>query len=134
MCMVLQTAIDYDIYYRCFCVDRRYIRILEYDPNANFMSKFIKNPRPLGQRLKRKLQRSCIKLCRALGYEINSVEFAVKKGDAFAIDFMNPVPNFSCKRLHVSDFEWVLEKINNLIIRKAFSKHSSISFHHWHSP
>jgi hypothetical protein len=31
-----------------------------------------------------------LKLCRALGYDLNTVEFAVEDGVPYAIDFMNP--------------------------------------------
>ena len=31
-------------------------------------------------------------LCRALGYDLNTVEFAVEDGVPYAIDFMNPAP------------------------------------------
>ena len=32
-------------------------------------------------------------LCRALGYDLNTVEFAVEDGVPYAIDFMNPAPD-----------------------------------------
>jgi hypothetical protein len=32
-------------------------------------------------------KRDCLKLCRALGYDLNTVEFAVEDGTPYAIDF-----------------------------------------------
>ena len=38
-------------------------------------------------------KRTRSQLCRALGYDLNTVEFAVENGIPYAIDFMNPAPD-----------------------------------------
>ncbi len=40
-----------------------------------------------------RVERDAITLCRALGYDLNTVEFAVEDGVPYAIDFMNPAPD-----------------------------------------
>jgi hypothetical protein len=37
-------------------------------------------------------------ICTALGYDLNTVEFAIKDGIPYAIDFMNPHPTPSSLR------------------------------------
>ena len=39
-------------------------------------------------------------LCSALGYDINTVEFAIKGGVPYAIDFMNPAPDAELQSLY----------------------------------
>ena len=40
-----------------------------------------------------RVTRDCLTLCRALGYDLNTVEFAVQDGIPYAIDFLNPAPD-----------------------------------------
>ncbi|MEO7327197.1 MAG: hypothetical protein ABI193_01375, partial [Minicystis sp.] len=59
------------------------------------------------------------KLCRALGYEMNTVEFAIQNGVPYAIDFMNSAPDFDVSSLGDEHFPWVVEKMANLVIDLA---------------
>ena len=65
----------------------------------------------------------CVKdaltLCRALGYDMNTVEFAVQDGIPYAIDFMNPAPDMDIYSLTPSYFEWVVEHMADLAIKLA---------------
>jgi len=45
----------------------------------------------------------------ALGYDMNSIEFAVKDGVPYAIDFMNPAPDFDINSLTAEYFDWVVQ-------------------------
>ncbi len=38
----------------------------------------------------------------ALGYEMNTIEFAIEDGVPYAIDFLNPAPDFERER--ITDF------------------------------
>jgi hypothetical protein len=66
-----------------------------------------------------RLEQDCLKLCTALGYDFNTLEFAVRDGIPYAIDFMNPAPD--CDRFSVGDdnFEWVLENAAVFLIERA---------------
>ena len=43
--------------------------------------------------MKERVEKDALTLCRALGYDLNTVEFAVEDGVPYAIDFMNPAPD-----------------------------------------
>ena len=45
-----------------------------------------------------------LKLCRALGYDLNTVEFAVEDGVPYAIDFMNPAPDADLESVGPENF------------------------------
>ncbi|MCU0619817.1 MAG: hypothetical protein MUF40_08025 [Gemmatimonadaceae bacterium] len=56
---------------------------------------------------------------RAFGYDMNSIEFAVKDGVPYAIDFMNPAPDFDINSLTPTYFQWAVEHMADLVIRLA---------------
>ncbi len=61
-----------------------------------------------------------LKLNVALGYDFNTVEFAVRDGIPYAIDFCNPAPDadiYSVGRKLI--FEWVVEAAANMAIERA---------------
>ena len=58
-------------------------------------------------------------LMRALGYDMCSLEFAVRDGIPYAIDFMNPAPDMDINSLTPHYFEWVVKDMADLAIRLA---------------
>ena len=58
-------------------------------------------------------------LCRALGYDLNSVEFAVENGVPYAIDFMNPVPDADLRSVGEANFEWIVKQVADLAVARA---------------
>jgi len=56
---------------------------------------------------------------RALGYDMNSIEFAVRKGVPYAIDFMNPAPDMDIYSLTPHYFEWAVKHMAEMAIRLA---------------
>src|SRR5207253_1365815 len=58
-------------------------------------------------------------LVEALGYDMDTVEFAVKDGVLYAIDFLNPAPDFDNFSIKEDNFRWVLEKMTDLVIAYA---------------
>ena len=59
------------------------------------------------------------KLVRALGYDMNSMEWAIRDGIPYAIDFMNPAPDMDVYSLTPGHFEWVVSGMADLAIRLA---------------
>jgi hypothetical protein len=58
-------------------------------------------------------------LMRALGYDMCSMEWAVKDGVPYAIDFMNPAPDMDLNSLTPHYFDWVVKGMADLAIRLA---------------
>jgi hypothetical protein len=55
----------------------------------------------------------------ALGYEMNTIEFAIKDGIPYAIDFLNPAPDFERDRITAFYFERVVDRMASLVIDRA---------------
>ena len=62
-----------------------------------------------------------LKLCRALGYDLNTVEFAVEDGVPYAIDFMNPAPDAGLESVGPENFRWIVDAVAEMAIERALA-------------
>jgi hypothetical protein len=67
----------------------------------------------------------------ALGYEMNTIEFAVKEGVPYAIDFLNPAPDFERDRITEFYFETVVDRMARLVIDRALNGTPANSWPRW---
>ena len=119
-CMMLQEAIEFEAYFRCYCVGREKVRIMRYNPAAGYGGAYRDVPtEPPDPALAAKIERDVLALCRALGYDLNTVEFAVRGGVPYAIDFCNPAPDADRKSVGEENFAWVVEAAARMLVRKA---------------
>lgn len=119
LCMMYQKAVEYTAYFRCYVVGQKHVRVMEYDPRKAHAERYEKEPAAGDRKLLRRMERDAVKLCKALGYDVNSVEFAVKDDVPYAIDFMNPVPDADVHTVGAAHFEWLVERVAELAIAKA---------------
>ncbi|HLQ62724.1 MAG TPA: hypothetical protein VK131_12765 [Candidatus Acidoferrales bacterium] len=116
--MILQEFIDWDDYLRCICIGRENVYPLRYNPRAEFGERYVISRPPEG-RLREQAVADARKLVEALGYDMDTVEFAVRGGTLYAIDFLNPAPDFDSFSIKEDNFNWVLEKMSDLVIAYA---------------
>ncbi len=117
--MMLQEAIEFTDYFRCYCLDRRDVRIMQYDPNQPHHLRYVKNPKPVESKLLKRMEEDVLKINNALGYDFNTVELAIRDGIPYAIDFGNPAPDADLYSVGEENFEWVVETAANMAIRRA---------------
>jgi hypothetical protein len=117
--MMLQEAIDFTDYFRCYCLDRKDVRIMQYDPKQPHHLRYVQDPKPIAAKLLKKIEQGVLKINNALGYDFNTVEFAVRDGVPYAIDFGNPAPDADINSVGEENFEWVVEAAANMAISKA---------------
>ena len=114
--MVVQEFIEWDQFIRCLCVGQEDILPMKYDPRER---KYIVEHEHLSPELGRRVVADALKIVRALGYDMNSIEFAVRGGIPYAIDFMNPAPDMDVNSLTPHYFEWAVQKMADMAIRLA---------------
>jgi glutathione synthase/RimK-type ligase-like ATP-grasp enzyme len=123
LCMVYQKAVEFTEYFRCYVVGRKTVRVMEYDPRRPHAERYARTQARAmtfhARRLFKRMQDDAVKLCRALGYDLNSVEFAVEKGVPYAIDFMNSVPDADVHSVGEANFEWIVEQTASLAVARA---------------
>ena len=66
---------------------------------------------PIDPEMYARVEDDCLKLCRALGYDLNTVEFAVEDGVPYAIDFLNPAPDADYHSVGPENFEWIVDAV-----------------------
>jgi glutathione synthase/RimK-type ligase-like ATP-grasp enzyme len=121
LCMTLQHGVEFEDYYRCYVVGQEKVHIMRYDPKAPHHERYVKgNPAP-PPALKARIETDALALCRALGYDLNTVEFAVEGGVPYAIDFMNPAPDAEITSVGEQNFQWIVNAVADLAIKKAQS-------------
>ena len=92
---------------------------MPYDPRQPFHERYVKNPPAYDPVLLARVEHDARLLCRALGYDLNTVEFAVEDGTPYAIDFMNPAPDADVHSVGQANFDWIVSKVAELAVRKA---------------
>jgi glutathione synthase/RimK-type ligase-like ATP-grasp enzyme len=125
ICMTLQSAVNFKEYFRCYVVGQEKVRVMPYDPNQPHHLRYTRENNSDSQPLHDRIVQDCLTLCRALGYDFNTVEFAVENGIPYAIDFLNPAPDADIHSVGQANFEWVVENVAQLAIDKALSGQSS---------
>ena len=129
LCMTLQAAVNFQEYFRCYVVGQKDVRIMPYDPRRPHHERYILDPPEYDPKLLKRVEKDALLLCRALGYDLNTVEFAVEDGIPYAIDFMNPAPDADRHSVGEASFEWIVDKVAKLAIEKAQGAKMSSMFH-----
>jgi glutathione synthase/RimK-type ligase-like ATP-grasp enzyme len=106
--MLLQEEIIFEEYYRCYCIGRKHVRIMPYEPRNPHHLRYVANHRPSAKLLKT-MEEIVLKINNYLGYDFNTVELAIRDGVPYAIDFCNPAPDADLKSVGEENFEWVVE-------------------------
>jgi glutathione synthase/RimK-type ligase-like ATP-grasp enzyme len=120
--MMLQEEIVFDDYFRCYCIGQKYVHIMPYEPRNPHHLRYdsqLKATGPAAKKLLDTVHDYVMRLNLALGYDFNTVEFAVRDGVPIAIDFCNPAPDAELTSVGQANFEWVVEAAANMAIEKA---------------
>jgi hypothetical protein len=118
--MLLQEEIQFDEYYRCYCVGQKYLRIMPYEPRNPHHLRYVANFAPSQERLKL-MEEIVLKINKYLGYDLNTVELALRDGVPYAIDFCNPAPDAERTSVGAENFEWIVETMTNYAIERALT-------------
>jgi hypothetical protein len=127
-CMTLQEFIDFTGYVRCFTFGKTDILPVRYDPKER---RYLVEHDYLSKELGARIVQDARTINQALGYEMNTIEFAIKDGVPYAIDFLNPAPDFERERITEFYFEHVVEQMAHLVIDRALDGKMSNCWPRW---
>lgn len=114
-CMMLQEFITFDRYVRCYTIGRKEVRIMPYDPSKPYLhNQYFDDENYLGKELKARVIKDCLTLNEALGYDMNTAEFAIRDDIPYAIDFTNPAPDADRQSVGEINFQWFIESVAEL--------------------
>ncbi|MCA9321638.1 MAG: hypothetical protein KDB53_12935 [Planctomycetes bacterium] len=115
--MVLQRGVDFDRYIRCFGIGREEVIVCRYDPDNRCYLPVEKGW--LDEDLRARIEHETLLICRALGYDCNTVEFAVENGVPYLIDFTNPAPDMEVWSITTEYFDDVVQAMVRMAVRLA---------------
>ena len=120
LCMTLQEGIEYDQFVRCYCVGKEKVLIMPYDPTQPYLSgsQYVNVEGYLSPELHARVEKDVKTICTALGYDLNTVEFAIKDGIPYAIDFMNPAPDAEIASVGEYNHRWIVDAMTEFIFKK----------------
>ncbi|MGB4900432.1 MAG: hypothetical protein WBP00_06615, partial [Saprospiraceae bacterium] len=116
--MLLQEEIQFEGYYRCYCIGRKYVKIMPYEPRNPHHLRYDARM-PDDPKLIELIKSYVLKLNEYLGYDFNTVEFAVRDGIPYAIDFCNPAPDADLHSVGQENWDWVVEHAAKYAVERA---------------
>jgi glutathione synthase/RimK-type ligase-like ATP-grasp enzyme len=129
--MMLQEEIQFEEYYRCYCLDRQDVWIMPYEPRNPHHLRYVQDAAPIAPEKHKMLVDTVLKINRSLGYDFNTVELALRNGVPYAIDFCNPAPDADVHSVGEANFEWIVEAAANMAIRRAINFREGINNLTW---
>ncbi len=127
--MVVQEYIDWDHYVRCMCLGQKEVLPIKYNPNER---RYYVEHDHLTPQLGERIVEDSLKLVQALGYDMNTVEWAISDGIPYAIDFMNPAPDMDINSLTPFYFNWVVSHMADMAIELAKEPRPQLADNKWH--
>jgi len=110
---------------------------MRYNPtNPNLYERYegVADAGYLGQELLDRVVGDARALNRALGYTMNTVEFAIRDGIPYAIDFLNPVCDLDSFSIGEEAFQWALTTLADLAIDYARNGAPQTHRYGWQQP
>ncbi len=126
--MIVQEYIEWDQFVRCICLGQEEVLPIKYDPRER---KYHVEHQHLTPELGGRIVGDSLKLMRALGYDMNSIEWAIRDGVPYAIDFMNPAPDMDVNSLTPVYFDWAVKHMADMAIQLAKNPRSQRRELHW---
>lgn len=127
---IVQEFIHWDHFVRCIALGQEHVLPIKYDPKERRYHVDSNYPTP---ELRKRIIDDSLKLVRALGYDMDSLEFAVKDGVPYAIDFMNCAPDFDLYSLTPTYFEWVVKTMADVCTKLAKNPRPQVNQMRWSS-
>jgi hypothetical protein len=112
--MIAQEFIEWDQFVRCLAIGQKDILPMKYDPRER---RYLVEHDHLSPELGDRIVKDSKTLMCALGYDMCSLEFAVRDGIPYAIDFMNPAPDMDINSLTPHYFDWTIKHMTDMVVR-----------------
>jgi glutathione synthase/RimK-type ligase-like ATP-grasp enzyme len=119
--MMLQELMTWDIYIRVPTIGRRWARAIRYDPAPMGMGGYNQDYDVIPRNIRDEAEEISLRFNRALGYDMNALEFAYQDGRYYGIDLTNYTPDMDYRSFKDAHFPWAVEKMAEFAVEKALS-------------
>ncbi len=120
--MIVQEAIDYQDYFRVYTIGYKYTKIMKYNPEQPMHLRYSLEDPVLDDALQIKIENVCKTLCKSLGFDFNAVEVAIKDGEVYVMDCLNPTPNADREFLKDNNFEWIVDTMADYLVEVSLKE------------
>lgn len=127
-CMLLQENIDWDQLVHCFCIGQNKVLPMAYEPGER---RYLAAEDGLKPAVRERVIEHTLTLNRALGYDTNNIEFAVRDGIPYAIDIFNAAPDIDINSMTPRRFEWMVVAMADFCIEMALKPNCQRTEHRW---
>ncbi len=117
--MMMQEEIEWDDYIRVLTVGQKYARAIKYIPRPFGLGEYVQDENALDPKMKQLAEEFSIAFNKAIGYDMNALEFAVKDGVLYAIDITNYVCDMDYNSLKDAHFNWAVEHMCKFLTEKG---------------
>lgn len=124
--MMLQEFLTWDKYVRCICIGQEHAICIRYDPDGTFTNSYFLDEDYLTEDESEQVIDHTLTLTRALGYDINAVDCAIRGDQIYVMDFVNPIPDFDVNSITPYYFDWVVKTIVDFTIELARGRRQTI--------
>lgn len=124
--MIVQEGIQWSAYVRCIVFGGEHVYPHLWDPSKPHAERYTGAKFDISDDLMDRIVGMSKKLCQALGYDMNTCEFAVRDGVPYAIDFMNAAPDLDRGSLTPEAFDWGVKTMADYLIGLAGEKKKSV--------
>lgn len=128
--MILQEYIEWENYARCYVFGQTDVYPMKYSPGRHGAATYHQE-HDFSPELEQRLIQDSMTICTAFGYDMNAVEFAIRGGIPYAIDFMNPAPDMDINSLTRKHFEVMVTRMADATIRMAKSDAATRDRYQW---
>jgi len=120
--MLLQEAIDYEEYFRCYVIGRKHVRIMNYDPYQPLHLRFNSKELSISPAMHETLENHSLKIANALGFDFCAIEYAFSGGELIATELFNISPTVDQAIFRQEDFDWLVAMTSEFLIGLAKTK------------
>jgi glutathione synthase/RimK-type ligase-like ATP-grasp enzyme len=127
--LLVQQLIKYKDYYRVFCINKRDVLPIKWEPKPLGGGEYIYSAGAETTPFKQALAEQTIRLNASLDLDINAVEWCIdERGQAWVIDAYNEVPEIIKEKMPEVYYNWIVEKLATCIEDKLDSGEKNKSF------
>jgi hypothetical protein len=116
-CMMYQKAFEDAEYLRCHVVGKK-VRLVSYDPRKPLDERYSQTP-ATDPKLLKHIEQDALAISRALGFDINAVDFAVAEGVPYVVALTNPAPEADLDVIGQETFDWLVGAVADLAVATA---------------
>jgi len=129
--MMLQEFITWDTYIRVPTIGRRWARAIRYDPAPGGLGGYNQDYDITPRAMRDKAEELSLRFNKALGYDMNALEFAIRDGIFYGIDLTNYTPDYDYRSLRDAHFPWAVEKMADFAVEKATTNEKAPAAPDW---